>query len=544
MQQRQHRETGNVNDLVKEFTAFPAKRLIVLGRAGSGKTWLVHSLALGLLATRTYEGPVPLVLPLYSWDPFKEDLQDWIIRRVREDYPGFVNTKAYGHTAASQLLFGGDLLPILDGLDEMAEPQRIAAVKKLRDLPADFVFLLTCRTSEFDSLNRRGKIRLSSWMIGMEPLTYDVALTYLATTNSRWASIRTLLDSGTYKGVLAEVLSNPFMIALSAVAFKEGDPAQLVDSDKFPSARAVERHLLRSYVASSFTSTKRATAAELELPRAARPLHVWRSVKAVRWLQFLARQALSQGRQDVRWETLPETVRSRRIIFACIGLPTIAWACFFYRWITVGHPTWTVEDWLVGAFFLVLTPLVPAGSPSGRYFKFMPLLDISYGVVAAFGVGVGVVTWKMTGAPLLGLGAFISAVALGQRLTIWIGARTMKDERVRSPREMIRKYRRSSITGALCFGVALGVLVATPIIPGIDTTVVVPAATVGCTLLLIATSSWGQFVDARIVAAFGGFIPFRFVTFLEDAKQLGLLRQIGGTYEFRHQDLANYLTST
>jgi hypothetical protein len=56
----------------------------------------------------------------------------------------------------------------------------------------------------------------------------------------------------------------------------------------------------------------------------------------------------------------------------------------------------------------------------------------------------------------------------------------------------------------------------------------------GLGMMVHATSAWGQFVMARIWLRYKGQTPLRLVTFLRDAHKLGVLRQVGPTYQFRH----------
>ena len=56
----------------------PTGRLVVLGEPGSGKTMLMVRLVLDLLARRSSGGPVPFLASAASWDPSRQDLQDWL----------------------------------------------------------------------------------------------------------------------------------------------------------------------------------------------------------------------------------------------------------------------------------------------------------------------------------------------------------------------------------------------------------------------------------------------------------------------------------
>ncbi|MBK6012260.1 NACHT domain-containing protein [Streptomyces sp. MBT53] len=57
----------------------------------------------------------------------------------------------------------------------------------------------------------------------------------------------------------------------------------------------------------------------------------------------------------------------------------------------------------------------------------------------------------------------------------------------------------------------------------------------------LALSAWGRFTVARAWLAATGRMPWRLMTFLEDAHRRGVLRQSGAGLEFRHQRLQSHL---
>lgn len=62
----------------------PTGRLVVLGGPGAGKTMLLVRLVLDLVALRreTGVGRVPLLVPLASWDPSRQDLYTWLAAQL------------------------------------------------------------------------------------------------------------------------------------------------------------------------------------------------------------------------------------------------------------------------------------------------------------------------------------------------------------------------------------------------------------------------------------------------------------------------------
>jgi hypothetical protein len=63
-----------IAQLAAGYARVPNRRLVVIGEPGSGKTVLAILLTLGLLRVCESGGPVPVLLPVSSWDPVRERL--------------------------------------------------------------------------------------------------------------------------------------------------------------------------------------------------------------------------------------------------------------------------------------------------------------------------------------------------------------------------------------------------------------------------------------------------------------------------------------
>ena len=63
-------------------------------------------------------------------------------------------------------------------------------------------------------------------------------------------------------------------------------------------------------------------------------------------------------------------------------------------------------------------------------------------------------------------------------------------------------------------------------------------------LLLGSTSgAWARYLDARLRLAMRGRLPWRTISFLNDAHRRGVLRQTGAVYQFRHIRLQEQLAA-
>jgi hypothetical protein len=53
-------------------------------------------------------------------------------------------------------------------------------------------------------------------------------------------------------------------------------------------------------------------------------------------------------------------------------------------------------------------------------------------------------------------------------------------------------------------------------------------------LVVVTSSAWAKFTIARMWLALRGQLPWQLMPFLAEAHHRGVLRQAGGTYQFRH----------
>jgi hypothetical protein len=149
--QRTSGSTSDVEDLAERFRAPRPFRLVIRGPSGSGKSIFARLLMAELLKDIAAGQPVPVFLPAWSWDPGAEQMNDWIKRRIVEDYPELGGGASYGPTAVTNLVDQGMILPVLDGLDSLPRELR---KQILRDggLTSQDRLIVTCRGDEFDAV--------------------------------------------------------------------------------------------------------------------------------------------------------------------------------------------------------------------------------------------------------------------------------------------------------------------------------------------------------------------------------------------------------
>jgi Protein of unknown function (DUF2510) len=97
----------------------PNCRLVIRGEASSGKSVLARQLMAEVLKKRHQDDSVPVFLPLWSWNPAQQSLNDWMKYRIGLAYPELGEGATYGPSAIADLVDQGRVLPILDGLDAL-----------------------------------------------------------------------------------------------------------------------------------------------------------------------------------------------------------------------------------------------------------------------------------------------------------------------------------------------------------------------------------------------------------------------------------------
>jgi hypothetical protein len=151
---------------------------------------------------------------------------------------------------------------------------------------------------------------------------------------------------------------------------------------------------------------------------------------------------------------------------------------------------------------------------------------------------------------------FTSEVGLGAGFVLGLMALLEAPVDVRSavsPADLLRSSRRNVIFHLLVWAIVLGLEVG--LVSGftesplrsLETGLVfgVEGAFAGGLGYGLSLTAWGQWVAlARIRLPLTRRLPWRLIAFLDDACRLGVLRQAGAVYQFRHSRLQDHLTGT
>ena len=100
--------------------------MLLLGEPGAGKTTLLLELTRTLLerAERDIHLPMPVIFTLSTWAEKRLSLSDWMLDELKTKYQ-------VPHEIGRTLFATNQIIPLLDGLDEVAENARRACVQAI-----------------------------------------------------------------------------------------------------------------------------------------------------------------------------------------------------------------------------------------------------------------------------------------------------------------------------------------------------------------------------------------------------------------------------
>ncbi|MFL5699653.1 MAG: protein kinase domain-containing protein [Ktedonobacteraceae bacterium] len=280
--------------------------LLILGAPGAGKTTQLLELAKDLLerAEGDERHPMPIVFNLSSWSTKQRSLADWLVEELVSRYQV---PRKLGQT----FIEDGQILPLLDGLDEVPPKERTACIEAINRYRQEHGLLPLVVCSRIaDYLAQTARLQLDS-AVAIQPLTAQQIDTYLLHGGKPLQVLQVALRQD---AELLELARVPLMLNILAQAY-QGQPLNAEVLTGSPSAR--QRYIFTTYVQRM-----------LERRGVAKP---YIREQTIRWLAYLARQMKRQGQTVFYIERMQpdwlEDQRSRKryphlvygLTFALIG---------------------------------------------------------------------------------------------------------------------------------------------------------------------------------------------------------------------------------
>lgn len=183
----------------------------ILGEPGAGKTTLLLELAFFLLARAQTDSsqPIPLLLDLATWQT-QDKLVPWLLAQS-------IKTYQLPSTYTQQWLERGELILLLDGLDELQLAQQEECLKAINDLLNTYPqlpnLILCTRLDDYRSCQT--KLQLKGAVL-LQPLSYAQIQDYLMKSRSRelWQNIKK--DSH-----LLALGNTPLLLSIMALSYEE-----------------------------------------------------------------------------------------------------------------------------------------------------------------------------------------------------------------------------------------------------------------------------------------------------------------------------------
>ncbi len=193
--------------------------LLILGAPGSGKTTLLLDLMRRLLdrAEQDETHPIPVKFDLSAWGNDRPPLEQWLVAQLRAQY-------GVSQRLAEAWVTRNRILPLLDGLDEVAEERRAACVKAINAYRAEHSLeslVVCCREREYAALP---DLRLNGAVV-VQPLSRKQIDDFLRAGGKHLAGVRRLLAEDPAllggDGAAGAVAATPLMLSIIAFAYAD-----------------------------------------------------------------------------------------------------------------------------------------------------------------------------------------------------------------------------------------------------------------------------------------------------------------------------------
>ncbi|TNJ38910.1 NACHT domain-containing protein [Chlorobaculum thiosulfatiphilum] len=532
--------------MIELFDRFD-KTLLILGAPGAGKTTLLLELARDLIERAENESslPIPIIFNLSSWALQRPPIADWLIDELRKRYD-------VPEKIARFWIENEAILPLLDGLDEVAKEHRNACVEAInayRENNGLLPIAICSRIADYETLTSKLKLQHA---VTVQPLTPEQVDRYLAEAGDSLEPVRKLVREDK---TLLELLDNPLMLSIMQLAFyNNADAATSLEDGNIENRRD---KLFDSYIAAMFKRRK--------------PSVPYKPEQTKKWISRLA-NAMKQREQTVFYieQLQPELLPNKhRIQFKVLSLTASA---------LVGG----LVGWLATRLFFGLSAGLVFGLSGGlsteqlsnhiklavgnfdlkRWIKLSSCIRLTIGNKIDWLVVGWLVVWPIYSL-LLGLvigitrGLFVMIIGWLTGMAVVLFFRLMFvntfvypeiDKQTETNQGVHRSFRYAVLSGiiialfcAVFFGMLYGLAfrLRDGLVVGLNGGIIIGLFSG----LFLGGYAVIQHYVLRFLLWSEGFAPLRYVRFLDYAADLLFLRKVGGGYIFVHRMIMEHFAA-
>ncbi len=299
--------------------------LLILGEPGAGKTTLLLELTRTLLE-RTEKNEwlrIPIVFNLSSWAEKRQSLDKWLVEELRTKYQ-------VPRKIGQAWIDADQVLPLLDGLDEVAKEARSACVQQINNYyesrleeSGSSPIVVCCRSEEYAALSTRVKLQHA---VSILPLTNEQINTYMEQVGEPVKGLRQALEED---AELHSMARQPLMLNIFMLAYQGATATEVPTRE---TREELQRAIFAKYVESLLERREQSKR--------------WQPKQVIHWLTFLAKQMKQRNQTQFLIERLQtDWLSNSRQCQLYTGI-LCGLLCFLFVLYVEGMITGSFLDWL------------------------------------------------------------------------------------------------------------------------------------------------------------------------------------------------------
>ncbi|NEP56995.1 MAG: signal peptidase I [Symploca sp. SIO2G7] len=483
-----------------------AGRLLILGEPGSGKTTTLLQLAEDLInrAQKSDKVPVPVIFELSAWKNDKQSIEKWLVAQLSDNY-------SIAENISQQWLKNHQLLPLLDGLDELGIPRQRLCVKAINQFLQQDIrrrLVVCCRYQEY----QEGEVKLHklNGAYRLQPPDESEIRDYLQRLGKPeiWDVIQT-------NAQMRELAEKPLFLNIMVVAY-QGE------------AISNEERLFAAYIDEQL---------RLPLDREKYPQGVPYEDKETRkWLTYLARQLEAESATEFLIEKMQfdwlHTVYEKLVYMLIKGLIS-GLIIGLIGGLTLGLTVGLNSGLIIGLLYGLTGDVFLTRFFNYRAFKFS-WNGLIIGLI--HGLGVVLVYWPSFGLNF-GLATGLT-IGLSRGLQTEIQAQEIPNQGIRE------SVKRTLIILLVISPLGAFIVLLLYLAPKANfDEIQFVGLSLGIILIqgfVVGGKEWAPHLALRLVLYKRGVIPWNYARFLKYAHDRRLIQQVGGRYRFLHDALRKH----